>query len=421
MTRPLSSRTLRFAATVLGLLPEIGGAGSSIATAANMPRVAVQFVRAADVVDAELESLTASELRLKSADAEPQVMRLHDVRSLTLQSSVADQQTATSAADRAYRVLLSNGDEIVAAAVGIADEALTVQRRARSMDAEPAVPLEFVRAIRPITGDTEVDLGVLRQVLRGKFRSDTLLLRSGDRWEGDILSWDESGCRLRTASGEQIFAADTLAAVVLDPALLADSPASPARNIVCLADGSMLSAVSIVTTEAQWRMKLIAGAELRVPIDAVRRIDFVGPAVQPLSAITPTEFDQQPFLTRSPRFERDRNVDCGPLQIGNASGDWGLGVWSGVRLAWTLPSGFSRFETVVGVDAAAGRGGSVDFVVLVDGVERARSGPRTGSDSPLALGPIAISGALRLELVTEFATGGDVLDYADWCRPSLLR
>jgi hypothetical protein len=37
---------------------------------------------------------------------------------------------------------------------------------------------------------------------------------------------------------------------------------------------------------------------------------------------------------------------------------WGLGVTSGSRLAWTLPTGFSRFSTT-GVDAAAGAVGTL--------------------------------------------------------------
>ena len=198
-------------------------------------------------------------------------------------------------------------------------------------------------------------------------------------------------------------------------------PVPEARSLVQFSDGSQLLTRAISFENGGWRVTLAADRELELPFDAVQRIDHFGTRVQPLSALEPTEFEQRSFLSQPLEYVRNRNVLLGPLVLGESRYGWGVGVMSGTRLVYTLPIGFRQFETLVGIDAAASGGGSADFVVLVDGVEQARSGVRIGSDPPLKLGPISIAGATQLELRVDYADGGDVRDYANWCQPVLLR
>ena len=182
---------------------------------ASHPRVAVEFVESAPIRAALLRSLSADELLIELPGELPHRIALDDVRSLRTNPTSLRSVSAPGPDPPAYRVLLSSGDELPAESVALDAEQLAV------VYGEPpvpmAIPLEFVRAVLLAAGDPEEDQRRLRHVLRGEVGADTLLLRSGDRWEGELIGWDAAGCRLRTAAGEQTFTTDVLTAVVFDP------------------------------------------------------------------------------------------------------------------------------------------------------------------------------------------------------------
>jgi hypothetical protein len=78
-----------------------------------------------------------------------------------------------------------------------------------------------------------------------------------------------------------------------------------------------------------------------------------------------------------------------------------------------------RFEALAAIDQSAGRGGSVRFRVLLDGVEKYASPVVRGGEPPVPVS-VELGGAKWLELVVDAADRTDVLDRADWLDARLI-
>lgn len=353
--------------------------------------------------------------------------------------------------ERLALVLLTNGDGWWAREIAIAEERLRLRLalpRDAAADPDAAqtahppvasqpcdIPLEYVRGIvwaspsRPPTS-RELGIGVLwrdRRLRRGvltvqraSFPQDALLLENGDRVEGELRACDGRLCRLETAVGEVQLPLDRAAAVALATDLLLPPPLPSEWASVLLRNGSRISAQGVTGAGEELMVQATVGCPLRVPWAAVERIDFFGERVEPLSARAPQQVEFRPYLDRDGRWERDRSLTGGPLLLRGVPQGWGLGVASGHRLTWEVGDA-RRFVVTVGIDDAAEGGGSVEFVLRGGDQELVRSGRCTGTDPPLELGPVSLEGIGRLTLEVEYADRGDILDLADWCRPTLLK
>ncbi|MCA9054722.1 MAG: NPCBM/NEW2 domain-containing protein [Planctomycetaceae bacterium] len=364
-----------------------------------------------------LRSLTSEELRLATRWKEETFSR-RDLRSIELPLRRGVPRTESRAAGAKLWVLLTNGDRLAATEATIGDDHLTLSHPNAG---EIELGLEFVRAILQPGDDPERNRVVERLVLRGEYAADALLLVNGDRIEGELQDWQDGRCRIGAAAGELNVANEQLRAVVLDPALSVRPERRETWSLVQLTDGSRLSARDVRWVDDQWVMTAEAGFAFTLPCDQVRRVDLFGARVAALSQREPTEYEHLPFLSAKADYAVDRDVTGGPLQSEENDPAWGVGVLSGSRLSWDLDGTWDRLEVRVGVDDAAADRGSVDFIVNVDGVEVCRSGRRTGGDPVIDLGPIPLRSARRLELIVDYADGGDIRDFANWYRPTLLR
>jgi alpha-galactosidase len=102
----------------------------------------------------------------------------------------------------------------------------------------------------------------------------------------------------------------------------------------------------------------------------------------------------------------------------------GIGVHAPSRLTWKLDGEWSELRTSAALDdeiAGNEGGGTVVFVIVVDGEERFRSPLMTHADGPLPIPPIALVGARELVLEVEIGDDSFALDRADWLRPVLVR
>jgi hypothetical protein len=116
-------------------------------------------------------------------------------------------------------------------------------------------------------------------------------------------------------------------------------------------------------------------------------------------------------------------ADGGPLQIGAASFDHGIGAHAPSTIEIALDGRCSLFLADVGLDEEVADHGSVVFEVMGDGRQLATSGIVRG---PQAAVPIAadLSGVQRLTLVVSPGGDGNAFDHADWgdarlaCQPS---
>ena len=90
---------------------------------------------------------------------------------------------------------------------------------------------------------------------------------------------------------------------------------------------------------------------------------YFGPHEVPLSALTPSAIEQSGELARSWRPIVDHNVQGGPLMNGGSEYGWGWGVHAFNRLEFELPPFARTFQTKIGLDQIAGKGGCAKATV----------------------------------------------------------
>lgn len=115
-----------------------------------------------------------------------------------------------------------------------------------------------------------------------------------------------------------------------------------------------------------------------------------------------------------PSLHVRRSANGGPLSVGGRRFAHGLGTSAPFRVEYALDGSHAKLEGKVGVDDASRFQGTVQFVVIVDGVELFRSGVvRGGIAEPRPLS-VPIRGARSLVLVVEDGGDGTENDFADW-------
>jgi hypothetical protein len=97
----------------------------------------------------------------------------------------------------------------------------------------------------------------------------------------------------------------------------------------------------------------------------------------------------------------------------------GIGSHAASRVVFDLPGGYRTFAATVGKDQEVS-GGSVVFVVQVDGREVFRSGVVRDATPPQDL-VVPVAQARRLALVVENAGDDIMADHADWADARLLK
>ncbi len=114
-----------------------------------------------------------------------------------------------------------------------------------------------------------------------------------------------------------------------------------------------------------------------------------------------------------------RSVGGRPLKLKGEVFKHGIGSHAEGELNIKLHKEAERFVSLVGIDDEVGKRGSVVFIVLVDGKEKARTKVLKGGMKPVLL-DVDLKGAEVLSLVME--DGGDGIDYdhADWAGAVIL-
>lgn len=109
-----------------------------------------------------------------------------------------------------------------------------------------------------------------------------------------------------------------------------------------------------------------------------------------------------------------------PLSIGGTSFQTGIGTHAPSELVYDLGGKAERFIVRVGIDdGKKDKPGSVEFIVLGDGRELARSGVMYGKAAPKKL-DVDVTGVRKLTLKTTDGGDGNNSDHADWVEPILF-
>ncbi|MFH0921159.1 MAG: NPCBM/NEW2 domain-containing protein, partial [Fibrobacterota bacterium] len=121
-------------------------------------------------------------------------------------------------------------------------------------------------------------------------------------------------------------------------------------------------------------------------------------------------------------FDKDM-YKGGPISIRGHKFTKGLGTHAYSEIIYDLasiPGGWRYFAASVGIDDSSTPDGTVDFVIFVDGVEKARTGRTTMSDAPYPVW-VSLEGAKELKLGVEDCGDGLVGDIADWAEARLVK
>ena len=116
----------------------------------------------------------------------------------------------------------------------------------------------------------------------------------------------------------------------------------------------------------------------------------------------------------------DESCMATPLKIGSRSFARGLGTHANSEIRVTFPEPVTKFSAIVGVDNnydTGGVRGSVQFAVVVNDRELARTRTLRGSDEALVLEVALPENTTVLTLIADATSDGTGWDQADWCEP----
>jgi hypothetical protein len=251
--------------------------------------------------------------------------------------------------------------------------------------------------------------------------SDRVILANGDKLAGRLESIRDDKLRLEAELVVADIELHRIRAIIFDPSLLRRRKPEAFRAIAGFTDGSRLTAEELVLDGESLTIKLAGGTALKAPAAELVCLQPLGGTVTYLSDREPAGCRQIPYLDLPwPPYRADRNVTGGLLRAGGRLYLKGLGVHSASRLTYELDGPFRTFQSALAVDDSTSGGGSVRFLVYVDGERKFASPIVRGGTAPVPIS-VDVAGAKRLDLVVDFADRADVLDHADWLNARLVR
>jgi hypothetical protein len=328
------------------------------------------------------------------------------------------------AAEPPSLTLLGNGDVLVGRPLHVADDLLSLAWDGTNPPTTLEIPLEFVRAVVFAQPEQQNERRQLqRQWGLPRTGADRLLLKNSGAIGGELSGLHRGNILLETALGPVSTPRSDALALTLDAALASPMPVPVEFSILLCEDGSRITlGEAAVGPSGTLTGAALFGSEIAIPLRQMTSLQLFSERVQPLAGREPQKYVFTPFLTGESPLVVNRNVHGGPLQLGGDGFASGLGVSSRSELIYDLgDEGWTAFSTTIGIDKMAGGQGHVVFRVSVDGETIYDSGDVSGSDGPIAVGPLDLSGGRRLTLLVDFGRRGNIRDIANWCDPLLSR
>ena len=157
-----------------------------------------------------------------------------------------------------------------------------------------------------------------------------------------------------------------------------------------------------------------------VDINEVISVQVMNGKVQYLSHLPVASARETTRIAPPNPYRLDRNCEGSGLAIGRLTFPWGIGVHAKSELVFDVDGRFNRFCATIGLDARAGREGTVSFRVLGDGREIYRSPVLKGSDAPVEV-DAPIAGVKQLTLGVNDVGGNDLGAAANWGAARVVR
>ncbi len=324
--------------------------------------------------------------------------------------------------DRQPWLLFANGDRAAVTVEGISEDQLQC-RWTQFPSQEPwNVPLEELRGAIIQPPELERDRSdLVREVSTVSFGGDILKLIDGGRLTGELQASGDEGFVIATSVGAVTVAPDRVRSLALNSALVSATPSPAEHVLVTLRDGSWLTCSELrLMPEGSFSTRTAFGAEFQFEAGLIAQLDFFGDRVQILSQSSPIRESIVRYIGPGPLTQVNRNVRGGFLQLRDREYPRGLGMLSGTSATWRLTDRDRRFQVQIGLDDRSAGGGSVEFIIELDGRMLFSSGLVRGADPPISVGPLDIAGGSELTLRVAFGEFGNSRDFANWCHPLLL-
>ena len=340
--------------------------------------------------------------------------------------------TVSSRGRRDSTFTLSNGDVLFGTVAGGSDEEVEID----TVDlGRVSIPLESLARFESARADTNAyreSVAWLHRPGASAAEDDHILLTNGDVVRGLITGIDGDGIVIDTAWGDTGGSAETAVPHRLIVAALLVSPraADPARPFVHV---TLRSSGRITVTDLRWSGQTVrvrplgvqpaSGAQeerLRIEAERIVRLEVIGGRWETLSRHRPISYQHTPMLSLGWEYQNDRNVLGGPIRVAGSRFEHGIGVHSRSVLVYDLRGEYSQFVASFGIDDQSGPYADVTVSIRVDGRSRlVESHVRRGR----LYGPVRldVTGANRIELITDFGANGDLQDRFNWVEPALIR
>ena len=285
-------------------------------------------------------------------------------------------------------------------------------------------------------------------------RQATARLKNGRTLTARSARWTPTGVALLTREGPVTVPFDDLLDLYVpyrNQAALAeehrDYPSSNPQDLIAravMSDGSVLTyrrehlfgayreplgeqGRHVHLVQPNWALEAIY-----MPVDKFVSRGFRQTHEVPLSSLAAETLSTRKLSKsdRVNRFRWQRNLSVHGEALGSEQliADVGIGTHAPVRVAFDLPDSARSFATWIDLNQSARQGGCVRCKIVRDNINGASvwaSEIMRGADPPKRVGPVGVSGAKRLVLVSETAHQGrpqgadplDIRDDVDWLYP----
>ncbi|MBC8290853.1 MAG: NPCBM/NEW2 domain-containing protein [Planctomycetes bacterium] len=375
-----------------------------------------------EAVVGQIVSLSADEITLESkTDGESTKTTIALSRLIHLKQQPRDRWKILPPVGRPW-VFLATGDRLCIEPSTIDDSELTAQWSRFEALPPLKIPLEACRGIAFTFPSDAVKQGLIVSSVTGRTdKSDLIVLRNGDRLQGELSGLTEGVAEIETSLGSVKPKARLIERLVFNPELVfAEKPDGPVTTVL-LSDGSVLKLKEATATGLALNGTMLAGTKVVLPLEEIHELTVSGGEAVPLASVSSYSKTVASFpdTKRPPRA--GSNVLGGFLSLRGRPALTGLGVAGGTTLSWELDGSWKSFQATCGVDDAARGRGSVIFEVRLDDKSVWHSEELTGESQPVPVPPVDLAGAKTLTLRVEYAQQGNVLDYADWTDAVLIR
>jgi NPCBM/NEW2 domain len=195
-------------------------------------------------------------------------------------------------------------------------------------------------------------------------------------------------------------------------------------NSVCkavLQNSSIMNLASIIRSvdDSFYQAELSVGGEIKIPIDSLKRLDFSLGKIQYLSDMKPVEVVYTPFFDVKWEYQKDRNMDGGPIRLERKKYEKGLCIHSKTYLRYRLAGNYRRFQAVMGIDDSVKKLGNVHVVISADTKQLIKTDV-SGDDDPREI-DLDVSGVRDLIILVDFGSNLDISDHLDLANARLIK